>query len=37
VDRGGLADVTGEPVGETGQRLAPPIDTGEAAGLRQRG
>jgi deferrochelatase/peroxidase EfeB len=23
----------GEPVGETGQRLAPPIDTGEAAGL----
>jgi deferrochelatase/peroxidase EfeB len=23
----------GEPVGETGQRLAPPIDTGEAVGL----
>src|SRR6185312_7776231 len=23
----------GEPVGETGRRLAPPVDTGEAAGL----
>ena len=34
VDRGGRRGCPrGEPVGETGQRLAPPIDTGEAVGL----